>query len=245
MSHERYLELKKKGWKNLGAEEREEYQALKPDGDLPDDLDTQTETVKTNQRPDTDAQGQASDVVEVKKGVLESLMARIENLEQSNKAYERKAGLYPTGEWKEAEDQERVYKATLRKWRESTDQSYMYVVGLQWLKDQWEPNKQEMIKLYTVTFRKEDNTEESKNMNLVDFIKTSEREEVTILERKVKKLVSVSGYVRQRKVKPDGDGWEIEHGGRVPLQVTREEATVTVKLPDGRVWDLPEKRLNE
>ena len=229
----RLQELKDKGWKNLTGEEREEYQALKSDDELVEDL--------PEQKPEERLE---EETIEIKKSAIESLLARVETLESANRSHEMKAGLYPTGEWEEKTEKKRIHIATLKKFRETTDDEYMYTVDWRFLKLARDQITNELIQIYKITFRKKNGELVERNMSLSDFAKIIEREEVTILEKKKKSYISVVGRTRTRIVDPEGDGYHVKVGDFVPMKVTRDEYTCTIKMKDGTTFDIPESRLN-
>jgi len=80
-------------------------------------------------------------------------------------------------------------------------------------------------------------------LNYVDFRELGEKQTATIIEIKKKTVESKHGMVRVKKLEYDKFR-AFESDKVVPVMVTGYEFTYTVKLDDGRVFQLPEQALN-
>jgi len=244
----RFEELKAKGYKNLNGPEREEYSQYKADSDaMQTDEDKASEQLNTqDEKPVvTDGVTDPSTVV-VERGMLENLIARLDQLEKSNRSLEATAGLSSVGQWQESKTVERKHTATLRKYRSSSEKPFMFAIDWKHLMDRYDEVKKELQQIYKIKFIVEGTNEIIElNMTLSDFVKIVDREVVTIVERTVKPQEMTVGFVREKNVEfKNHDDFEITMGRRVPLKVTRNDVEVRVRFSNGSELAMREDRLN-
>ncbi len=203
------------GFFSLPKEEQDEYQALKG----------------------------TAEMVEIKKDELDGIIARLGKLEQEAKSGQKNAGLFTEdNEWRELEEDQKVYTATIRKWRKTASDPFLYTIGWQYDRDEFNEKTREKEQWYKFKFLNEKDEEVEAEMPILNFVKSAEREKVDIVEKKVKKLSKVVDYTHAVKV--DYAKYKSEAGGKVPMTVTMEEVKCVVKLEDGRVIELSDKFLN-
>ena len=181
--------------------------------------------------------------VEVEKAVLDNLLSRLSILEESNAVYQKKEGLFAKeGDIREAQAQApRIRTATLRKYRTTSDDPYMLAIDLKLYRTEWDAVKREMQQIYRITWRLPDGKTKETMMPIQQFAQINDREEVTILENKVKKMEKITGFTIQRTVSED---YTVKKGDRVPCKETWEETTCLIQLSDGTKFEIPANRLN-
>ncbi len=166
-----FEELSEKGWKNLNAEEREEYQKLNPD--------------KKEKK------------VEVSKVQLDGLMARLDALEAENKSLTKKQ---EEGEWEVDEEDfsgNRTAKLRTKEGRYLIDWEHNPQKGIG--KVVFNPDSREKEYIYIITLLKEDGTTEQEEFAWQNLVHLP-IEVVVLVDREVKKLKKIVGRTNKARV---------------------------------------------
>lgn len=191
----------------------------------------------------SEASKQQEEVVEIKKADLEGILARVSQLEKEARSGQKKAGLYPNSEWREAPEEEKVYTATMRTWKNVADDLPIFITDWYYLKDSFNERTRITEQIYLFRGKDWDGKSVEFELPLLEFVKKAERIEVKVLNKSVKKLSKTSGYVNASQVK--FSEYKTVVGGKVPLVETMDEIFVDVETEDGRVFKgLPQRMLN-
>ena len=191
------------------------------------------------------------DQVTIPRSQLEGLLQRVSALESVKQVQEEGQGLHPTG-WQEIREEDRKYKATVRKWRETPDDEWKFAVDLYYHHLAKDPVTGEKDLIYRFKWIKEstkggEEIQEKETMEtemkLSDFVKNSIAEKCEIFDKEVKKLQMATGEQAQVS-KVDYAKFKTTHQGTVAMIVTADKITWKVKLPNGRIIRLPAERLN-
>lgn len=224
----RFNELKQKGWKNLNGLERQEFQTLSA-------VFKDNPPVLENYSPDPVKQNKDEDVV-LKRSELSKILDRLNHLERGvNKEGGSVVGSH-NAEWEEIDTKPRTRTATVR----ILDGKYL--VDWHFERRQFNEKIREMEDIYKITLFAPD----KKTTETVEFVWRGlpklQREEVTILETKVKALRKVVGKTRTAIV--DYDNYRTRSGDQVDMEVRALKRTMVIQFKDGNTYELDESRLN-
>jgi|TARA_Y100000296_G_scaffold70264_1_gene84794 uncharacterized protein (UPF0335 family) len=166
-----------------------------------------------------------TDKVTIDKSELEKLLERVEKLETEKKS----KGQVFSDKWESDDDVDKKKVATIRK--KMLDGKPLYAIELKFLRKQFNDKMREMELIYQVTWSGEDG-ELLEELPLPRFM-AYDREEVSIMDEKKKKLKKVTGTTTLTKV--EYDKYRSKALGKVPVQISAEEITYNVQLPSGRI----------
>jgi len=179
-----------------------------------------------------------TDKITLDKSELELMFEKIEKLEAQLAQGPKKNNVF-SDKWEPDTDKSGPLKATLR--RKDVDGKAYYATDLKFSRKEFNEKLREMQLIYNVGWSGADGdiTEE---MPLPEFM-GFDREQVLIVNQQVKKLKKVSGSTTLTKV--EYDKFKSKGLGTVPMQVTAEEISFDVELPDGRILkNFPSAGLN-
>lgn len=209
----------------------------------------QSERMKAFHSAKKEAQG---DTITMSKADLEATIASY--MAQNNELKERNAKLERVnGEagWKtQTPATVKTHTATLKRWQVDSEKPMGLVVDWKFHKNVFDELSRRHDKpVYKVTLRYDDGTTSVEEILWEDFAKIVETEVVDILDKKVTVLERVTGKKRTNKKMVDGYLTELpkeraSEGMIVDLKETRDEIMMTVKRPNGQVFDISATRLN-
>ena len=247
MTLERYKELKDKGWKTLSHVERTEYKELKDK--YGDDLVKAhfEQTVEKADVPvDAVLEGDKDDKIILKRSELEELIAKSIAKEKEKTV----SGAEPSlmGIWKEKKSEKQNMPATLRKYQKDSDSPEGLVIDMKHHKWKKDPRTMRMnVDIYKFKLLYDDGTTEEFEAPLEEVMKVHSYEKVEIIKMEKKELEMITGYVG-RPIKKDGYTMRGDHyepaGASIPLKVTTDVYTATVKRENGQELTLLADKLN-
>lgn len=213
----RFTELKEKGWINLNRDEKVEYKKFKDAVEI-------VEIISEKEKP-------AVGLVQIPKAKLDSIMARLSELEIDNgKEVES------SSEWESVEDDETTLEGTMR------SKDGKFCVGLTKHAIKWNERLREKEDIYIVKWLLPDDTFEEEKMVLKEFCTSIPRVKVKLLDKKVKTVRRNMG--KTMKVEANYSNYKSEAKGVVTMYETVDRIVYTVLLPDGRKRDFPQDVLN-
>ena len=240
MSLERFNELKTKGWKNLGGEEREEFQKLRGEHE---GLRATLADPPTPPVSDANARIKA----------LEEMVAK---LATDNTRLQTETTKLQEGWAEYVPPAKRNKEATLKVYRADSDAAPALIVKMVVHKHNAfneETRKNDKL-IYKVTVRADDGSEKAIEMDSKQFTEIKEVEKVEIIKEESRTLRKVDGYVTKPMTDKDGYPKRIlgaagNYGNsmgtvEVPLEVFAVKSTVTVKRKNGQQFTLDADYLN-
>ena len=236
---ERFDELFKRGYKNLDAPTRVEYQALKKK--LAGEKKAEDKPQPT--KPDSD------DRIARLERLVESLTSENDNLrEETAKMQEGWA------EYKPPKDANQT--ATLKVYREDADSEAGVITKLETFKQNAfnEETRKNDLLIYKIEVTYDDASTKEFKINAMDFAEMKEVEKVEIVKEDRRTLKKVEDYAVVPNTDKDGFPKRVLDGGtgygqnvgsqKVPLEVYMVKSTVVVKRPNGQEITMEADYLN-
>lgn len=248
MSQDRFNELKEKGWRNLDANERGEFQELKKQFEGPT-----IESVSSVSQASLPAQPTEERTITVSESQLKS-MVQAEVMKHQNTAQQSIVPVFVDGKWKRSEPPKIGNRnATFRRFREDSDSPVGIIVNWRFHKNVFNQETQKTDKpIYKITVLYDDASTKEFEIEWLEFAKITDIETVEIVEMKKEKEEMSQGRIRLPMWKGNERwiGLDKETQARYmtdkmkDLVVFRDRITVTVKRPNGQLYTCNADRLN-